>query len=230
MIDFKGKRILLLGASKGLGLALWRLFADEGALVSSVGRVAPKTGHAPAGTFFSADLTTPEGLNVVLNELNVQSYDCVVYIAGIWEARGFEAAQNSEIEAIVKTNLIAPMHIGQQLLRLSRKAVAQTNYILIGSTCGLENEGSSSAGYVSTKFGLRGLSYALREAARGRNLYVSCISPGSLQAADDVAPSAVGKRRIPPSDIFMTIRYLCSLSPCSIAKEVLLPAFDDTDV
>jgi 3-oxoacyl-[acyl-carrier protein] reductase len=226
---FAGVHVLLLGATRGLGLRLWAHFAQEGGFVTAVGRNQPIGTEMPKGNFVQADLSKEDGLSTVYSLIRSNHFDCVAYVAGIWEADGFARAAHTEIDNIIRTNLLAPLQIGQELLLCTGPAATRTHYILIGSTCGLENEGSSSAAYVSSKFGLRGLAHALRESARGRPLYVTCISPGSI--LDPVMQSSSPEtRRIPAKDIYQLVRCILSMSENTLLKEIVMPAFDDRDV
>ncbi|MEV4150824.1 SDR family NAD(P)-dependent oxidoreductase [Amycolatopsis sp. NPDC049691] len=60
-LDLAGKRVLVTGASKGIGLATVRMFLAEGASVTAVARRSTPELDATAATFFAADLSTPGG-------------------------------------------------------------------------------------------------------------------------------------------------------------------------
>jgi short-subunit dehydrogenase len=108
--------------------------------------------------------------------------------------------------------------------------------IFIGSTCGLENEGSDSVVYNATKFGLLGVTHALREYLRKDLVSVSCISIGSL--ASDIhftegAGAALEKysnERIPVADIISIINVILESSVAACIKEIHVPALLDNNV
>ncbi|GAB7039515.1 MULTISPECIES: SDR family NAD(P)-dependent oxidoreductase [Catenuloplanes] len=60
-LQLAGKRVLVTGASKGLGLGLVRAFTDEGAKVVAVARRSTPELDATGATFVAADLTRPDG-------------------------------------------------------------------------------------------------------------------------------------------------------------------------
>jgi NAD(P)-dependent dehydrogenase (short-subunit alcohol dehydrogenase family) len=59
-LDLAGKRVLVTGASKGIGLATVRAFLDEGASVTAVARRSTPELDATEATFVSADLSKPD--------------------------------------------------------------------------------------------------------------------------------------------------------------------------
>ncbi|MFC7375791.1 SDR family NAD(P)-dependent oxidoreductase [Brachybacterium sp. GCM10030267] len=60
-LDLAGKRVLVTGASKGIGLATVRAFLAEGASVTAVARRSTPELEASGAAFVAADLATSEG-------------------------------------------------------------------------------------------------------------------------------------------------------------------------
>lgn len=60
-LQLTGKRVLVTGASKGIGLAIVRAFVAEGAVVTGVARRASDELEATGAAFVAADLATPDG-------------------------------------------------------------------------------------------------------------------------------------------------------------------------
>lgn len=60
-LELTGKRVLVTGASKGIGLAVVRAFRAEGALVTAVSRRSTPELEATGATFVAADLSLPDG-------------------------------------------------------------------------------------------------------------------------------------------------------------------------
>lgn len=59
-LDLDGKRVLVTGASKGIGLAIVKAFRAEGAEVVAVSRKTTSELEATGATFVSADLAEPD--------------------------------------------------------------------------------------------------------------------------------------------------------------------------
>lgn len=229
--------IVVFGASRGLGAALAHGVADAGEKVWCVSRTRPALLDRTDGiarTWIEHDLADPTAFHRVTSALGDTPISLLVYNAGIWESNGFEKADEAEIKAIVDVNLTSLLLAARYLLPNLRKA-PNARLVLIGSTCGLENEGTSSVAYAATKFAMRGAAHALRELLRRDQMAVTVISPGSMATDVDfeAGPKAALERhkgsRIPVGDIVEIVRLLRRLSPASCVKEIDIPAVADTD-
>ncbi|WP_035207278.1 SDR family NAD(P)-dependent oxidoreductase [Paracidovorax oryzae] len=222
-------KVLILGASRGLGRSLLGAFGADGHTVTAVARRFDGNDAEQAGRILTADLTQEAGLASVTADMERADYDCIIYVAGIWERQGFERASEQEVRGIVATNITAPLIIGQRLLALcAAMPPRRRHYFLIGSTSGLDNSGSTSCAYVASKFALRGLTHSLREQGRPLRLHVTCLSPGSIRS--DQSGQSSHPARIPPDDIYQLIRCILSLDDPTLVKELVVPAIEDTDV
>jgi NAD(P)-dependent dehydrogenase (short-subunit alcohol dehydrogenase family) len=214
---------------------------EPGDEVFLVSRSAPD--HLPArGVVYhwiEADLTDPATPQRLAEALGDRSLDLFLYNAGIWETgwttTPFERVPPAELQAIVTVNLTAPMLCAQALLPHLRRS-DPGRIILIGSTCGWENEGSPLVGTAGSKFGLRGVAHALREVGRPYGIPVTCLSPGTLatefplSAGTEPVLARSGNARIPVGDVVELVRTLLRLSPASCVKEILIPAVGDAGI
>jgi NAD(P)-dependent dehydrogenase (short-subunit alcohol dehydrogenase family) len=66
--EFKGKRVLVTGGTKGIGAAIVRRFELSGASVATTARSEPAAGHAPALSI-KADLGTARGAQDVVDRI-----------------------------------------------------------------------------------------------------------------------------------------------------------------
>lgn len=242
--------MVIFGGSRGLGSALAVGLPRRGDKVWVVSRSRPASltrsgavGSDVAGEepddvqriWIQADLSQRDGIANVTRVIGDEGIDVLIYNAGIWETKAFTALSDAEIHAIIDTNLTSLLVGLRHLLDNLRKS-AQGKIILIGSTCGLENEGARAVVYVATKFGMRGAAQAIREVVRDAGIAVTCLSPGSM--ATDLSytegrEAALTKHqgaRIPVQDIVDLVRSLLSLSPAACVKDITIPAVRDTDV
>lgn len=236
------RTLLIVGASRGLGRALAEGIPEPGDEVFLISRTAPDRTPDSDGVVYHwvvADLADPDSPQRIARALEGRKLDLLLYNAGIWETgwttTPFESVPPRELQEIVAVNLTAPMLCAQALLPHLRRS-EHGRVILIGSTCGWENEGSPLAATAGSKFGLRGVAHALREIGRPHGITVTCLSPGTLatefplSAGPEPVLARSGNTRIPVSDLVELVRTLLRLSPASCVKEILIPATGDLGI
>lgn len=182
-------RVVLTGATGGLGRELARILAGQGAHLLLVGRdgarldaLADELGTlAPRVQTVAADLNQPEALARVA--LAAQAFDANVLInnAGILAFSLFEHQDWADAERVLNTNLHAPMGLTRALLPglLKQPEAAIVN---VGSTFGsLPFPGF--AAYSTAKAGLRAFSQALRRELADRQVKVVFVAPRAVATA-----------------------------------------------
>ncbi len=173
-MDLRGKTVLLTGASGGIGSAMLDAFVARGARVVAVGRdldrlaqIAHRHAHG-AVVPFAADLTAADDRAALVAFVGQeQCPPSLLVLAHARDGFGLFAEQDdAELQALLDTNLVAPMRLVRALLPLLQ-AQPQAAVVAIGSTFGsLAYPGF--AAYSAAKFGLRGLMEGLsREHADG---------------------------------------------------------------
>ncbi|MGH6932202.1 MAG: SDR family NAD(P)-dependent oxidoreductase [Dongiaceae bacterium] len=163
--------------------------------------------------------------------------DLAIYNAGIWEHNafrpGYDMTEVTEAETarIIAVNLTSAITCIQALLPNLRRSAA-AKIILIGSGSGVENSGTREVAYAASKFGLRGVTHALRENLRPDRIAVTCINPGdigTIEVVDGVVSSVPHEDRvmIPPNDLVELVRCVVRLSNDSVVKEIDVFAMTD---
>jgi short-subunit dehydrogenase len=227
------KRLLILGASRGLGAALAAGLPQAGDELWLVSRTQPAGLDQPDGVlrhWLKVDLAEENCAQNLSQALRNQALDVVIYNAGIWEKTAFSSAYQfervpaGENQRILTVNLLSAIHCLQVVIPHLRQS-ANGKIILIGSTSGLENSRAPEVAYNASKFGLRGVAHALREQLRPDAIGVTCLNPGSLNTAGGHDPSA-----IPMSDMVAIVQMLINLSPYTCIKEMDIPAMVDVHV
>jgi short-subunit dehydrogenase len=173
-------RVLVTGASSGIGAAAAELLAGAGAHVLVHGRDAAAVGHAASrtrGRGVVADLTTPAGIETVVAAVaDAGGVDAVVHNAGVGWAGPLQEMPAAEIQRLVSTNLLAPVELTRLLLpgMLARGTGTLVFVTSIAGRAGVAGE----AVYAATKAGLDAFAESLRFELAGTGVRVGVVVPG----------------------------------------------------
>ena len=177
-MELRGKAAVVTGASAGIGAAIARTLADEGArVVGGARRVGRVTELGEGIAALELDVTDPRScerfVDAAVEELG--GLDILVNNAGIALGRDpFWDSSEEDEEAVLETNL-------QGLIRMTRLCLAHLHdgghIVNMGSVAGRQAY-EKGALYITSKFAVRGFTYALREDLLGRPIHLTTVDPG----------------------------------------------------
>lgn len=186
-------RVVLTGATGGIGQATAAVLLEAGATVLMVGRSAarlaalerqllqarPECRHRLAWQV--ADVCSDAGVAAVRAAADASQANVLINNAGVPSFGRFDALGAEHLAEVLNTNLLAPMRLTQALLPgLQQRGAAQV--IQVGSVLGrLALPGH--AAYCASKFGLRGFTEALRRELRGSGVVLQYLGPRSTRTA-----------------------------------------------
>ncbi|NVK15783.1 MAG: SDR family NAD(P)-dependent oxidoreductase [Rhodobacteraceae bacterium] len=195
---FDGRRILVTGASRGIGRALALQLAVEGAEVLALARTSEALDDLPEGIErLACDLAGTRARSALIAELQGQRLDGVINNAGIQIAADFAkgAADAQGIEQELAVNLTAPMHLAAGLLPV---LACSPGSFLVNVTSGLALAPKRQAPvYCASKAGLRSFTWALRYQAEDAGLRVRIIDCVMALAATQMTAGR-GRGKISP--------------------------------
>ena len=185
MPKLSGKVVLITGASMGIGEAIARLFAQEGARLALAARSADKleplaASLGPNAFPIPTDITDPAQVRRMV-DATVERFgrlDILVNNAGVGMYAPVAEMQPEQFEKVVATNWLGPVYAIQSAVPHMRKQ-GGGQIINISSVAGKIAIPWMGA-YCSTKFALNALSDSLRlELARDR-IHVLSVCPGRI--------------------------------------------------
>jgi short-subunit dehydrogenase len=185
-----GSRVLVTGASSGIGRELARQLAAQGARVVMAGRRAERLeqlagqiaaagglAHAVAG-----DLTEPD-----VRQRAVQAavdrfggLDALVNNAGLGAQGAFVTADAARLRAVMEVNFFVPAELIRAALPLLARGTRPI-VVNIGSVLGHRAVPRKSE-YCASKFALHGLSDALRAELAPLGIHVLLVSPSTTES------------------------------------------------
>jgi len=173
--SLEGKSAVVTGASSGIGAATARALAAEGARV--VGGARRTDRIAAPVTALQLDVTEPASCErfVTAAAEELSGLDILVNAAGLALGRDpFDDSTEEDERLVLETNV-------NGLIRMTRLCLPHLrdggHIVNIGSVAGRQAYEKGSL-YVTSKFAVRGFTYALREDLLGRPIHITTVDPG----------------------------------------------------
>jgi short-subunit dehydrogenase len=189
MMNLANKRILLTGATGGIGQLVAQLLAKKGAVLALVGRDIEKLTalqaniHAGGGKAFcvEADLGKENAAQAVASSALQQlgGIDILINNAGVLDFIAFEDQSEARIAQMIHTNVTALIQLTRAVIP-TFQAKNQGHFVFVGSVFGSLGF-PHFATYCATKFAVHGFSQALRRELVDSNIGVTYIAPRGIK-------------------------------------------------
>jgi 3-oxoacyl-[acyl-carrier protein] reductase len=241
MFDLTGRTALVTGASQGIGEAVARRFAEQGARVVLAARSADKlaalaaaleTRHgAGRAHVLPLDLARHGEIAGRLKELpeTFAAIDILVNNAGITADNLLLRMSLEQWESVLATNLTGAFALTKEMVRgMMRRRWGRV--ISISSVVGLMGN-PGQANYAAAKAGLIGFSKSLARELGSRNITVNVVAPGYIETAMTAALGEEAKAKLTGAialerlgtvdDIAAAVVYLASEEASYVTGQVL---------
>jgi short-subunit dehydrogenase len=190
-----GSRVLITGATGGLGHAIARTFAARGGQLVLSGRRASELEQLAADLDAKpiiADLSLRDDVDRLLSEAG--EVDIFVANAALPGSGPVLEYTPEQIDRALDVNLRSPIQmsraLGEQMVTRGRGHI-----VLVGSLSGLAATPGSGI-YSATKFGLRGFAHGFGQDLAGTGVGVSMVMPGFVRDAGMFAESGAKLPRL----------------------------------
>jgi NADP-dependent 3-hydroxy acid dehydrogenase YdfG len=177
LAGLEGRRAIVTGASSGIGAAIARALAAEGARVAGGAR---RVDRLQTEIQLELDVTEPSSSERFVDEAvrELGGLDILVNNAGLGLGRDpFDNSSEEDEETVLETNV-------HGLLRMTRLCLPHLrdggHIVNMGSIAGRQAY-ENAAVYVASKFAVRGFTYALREDLLGRPIHLTTVDPGLVE-------------------------------------------------
>lgn len=177
--SLQGRKVLITGGTKGIGLACAKLCADSGATVSVMARHVPDA-SVPQLNSYQGDVGDFEScwqaMDAAASEMG--GIDTLINCAGVGVIKSIVSLEPAEWEAMMRINLTGTFNATKCALP-HLLASQRGDVINIGSRAG-RYAFPGGTGYCASKFGIQGFSEALFLDLVDKGIAVSLVAPGTV--------------------------------------------------
>ncbi len=240
-----GKLALITGGGRGIGEAIARRLAADGARVivtgrdeAAIGRVAQATG----GVALRADLHDRAATDALVAEVRaVGRVDLLVNNAGIAESASLEKTDDAMWDRILELDATAPFRITRALVPAMVTA-GWGRVVNVASNAGVSGYGYTAA-YCAAKHAMVGMTRALAIDLARTGVTINAVCPGWVET--DMARAAVARiqaktgrseaearaslesmspqrRMVQPAEVAHVVAMLCAVEAQSVHGQAIL--------
>jgi len=230
------KRILITGATGGIGSELVKLYNSKGYFVLAFGTNLEKLNllkdkYKDKVEIFSCDMKNKEDIKLVFeeNEEQLNKIDILVNNAGITRDNLFIRLSDSDWADVMNVNFIAHTALCKLVLKGMMKNRWGRIVSISSDAAKIGNPGQ--ANYVSSKGALEAFTKTIANEVAKRGITVNCVSPGFIKTEiiDNINPSTLDNmvKMIPTgqigsaSDVANAVFFLTSEESSYITGQIL---------
>lgn len=216
------KRVLVTGASRGIGKAIAEMLREQGYEVVTHSVASP-------GTDLRFDIADREACRAAL-EADIAangSYYGVVLNAGIADDNPFPALEDEQWDRVLRTDLDGFYNVLKPVVMPMVSSRIKGRIVALSSVSGvIGNRGQVN--YSAAKAGIIGAAKALAVELAKRSITVNCIAPGVIETdmikdipAEEVKKAIPMRRFGRPEEVAGLVSYLMSEQAGYITRQVI---------
>jgi 3-oxoacyl-[acyl-carrier protein] reductase len=227
MRSLQGKKIIVTGGSRGIGTAIVKLLAEEGAQICftyssredaaiEVAKSLPGEGHF----YLKLDVSSEESINQAMEQITAKwtEIDGLVNNAGVTKDQLLLRMKTEDFDSVMNTNLRGTFLMTKALSKIMMKA-RKGSIVNITSVVG-QTGNPGQANYAASKAGIEAFSKSVALELSSRNIRLNCVAPGFIatemthvisedakaKLLEKIPLSAIGEAR----DVAHAVKFLLS--------------------
>jgi len=234
MESLKGKNILLVGATGGIGARTVKLLTASGANLFLAGRNEAKLkevaelNQIPIERTFVLDISKPENVTALKEKYDQQfsSIDILVNAAGIGIIKPMDTLTEADFMQTINDNLYGPFLLVKAFLP-GMKAVKKGLIINIPGVLG-KVPMAGAAAYSASKYGLVGMMQSIREELKRTDIRITNLFLGGVDSPfwDTIDLRVQRDKMIQAEEAAKAIWFLCQQPSSAVVSEMVLQPFN----
>lgn len=234
METLKGKQVLLVGATGGIGSATARLLSDSGALVFLAGRNKNKLAEVaaacniPQSNTLALDISKPEAIDELKTAYFTQmnTIDILINTAGTGIIKSMDSLSNEDFLRSLHDNLYGPFLLVKAFLP-AMKLVKKGLIINIPGVLG-KVPMAGAAAYSASKYGLVGMMQSIREELKRTDIRITNLFLGGVDSPfwDSIDLKVQRDKMVQANEAAKAIWFLCQQPASGVVSEMVLQPFN----
>lgn len=234
MEKLNGKKIVVAGATGGIGTQLVKLLVQSGAEVFMTGRNGDKLlalaekSSIPASHFLAADLGNASQMADLATAVlsNLGTPDILINAAGIGIIKPLEQLSVDDFNQSIQTNLVGTFLFVKSFL----PAMKETKKGLIINIPGVLGKVpmAGAAAYSASKYGIVGMMQSIREELKRTEIRITNLFLGGVDSPfwENIDLKVQKDKMIREEEAARSIWFLCQQPASGVVSEMVLQPFN----
>jgi short-subunit dehydrogenase len=232
MDSLKNKKVLIVGATGGIGAHLVKLICNSGAQVWIAGRQIAKlnliaeTNQLPASQLLEVDLSNSDSVQNFVKKIENESFDIYINAAGIGIIKPLNQLQLSDMQLSYQVNVLSTFEIVKAIL----PKMIEVKKGLIINIPGILGKipMSGAAAYCASKYALVGMMQSIREELKRTEIRITQVYLGGVDSPfwDNIDLRVQREKMIQAEEAAKSIWFLCQQPSSGVVSEMVLQPFN----
>jgi len=232
MDSLKNKKVLIVGATGGIGAHLVKLIYNSGAQVWIAGRQFAKlnliaeSNQLPASQILEVDLSNSDSVQNFVKKIENESFDIYINAAGIGIIKPLNQLEVSDMQLSYQVNVLSTFEIVKAIL----PKMIEVKKGLIINIPGILGKipMSGAAAYCASKYALVGMMQSIREELKRPEIRITQVYLGGVDSPfwDNIDLRVQRDKMIQAEEAAKSIWFLCQQPSSGVVSEMVLQPFN----
>ena len=232
MDSLKNKKVLIVGATGGIGAHLVKLINNSGAQVWIAGRQLAKlnliaeTNQLPASQILEVDLSNTDAVQSFVKKIENEAFDIYINAAGIGIIKPLNQLAVADMQLSYQVNVLSTFEIVKAIL----PKMIEVKKGLIINIPGILGKipMSGAAAYCASKYALVGMMQSIREELKRTEIRITQVYLGGVDSPfwDNIDLRVQREKMIQAEEAAKSIWFLCQQPSSGVVSEMVLQPFN----